>query len=485
MNAASGIPARFGGILGFVDDFDVVVIGGGPVGENVAGRAVQGSLTAVLVEAERYGGECSYWACMPSKALLRPGHVLSMAKHMPGVEVAGKLDADAVLRRRNTFTSNWDDSGQAKWAMNAGIALVRGHGRITGPREVTVTGHDGERVLRASQAVVVCTGSVPVRPKIDGIDEVEVWGTRQATAAQQVPERLAILGGGVAGVELAQAWSALGSQVTLVAAGERVLERFEDIASELVLNGLRANGVTVHIATSTQRVAKQDSGIELTLSTGERVVADEFLVATGRRPGTDDVGVDTVGLTPGEALRVNDSGVVEAVDGSWLYAAGDVTGRAPMTHQGKYEGRVTADVIVARSRGERVDAQPWSRFVATADHGRVPQVVFTDPEVASVGRTSAQAQRENIANRVVDLDIAVAGSVLHSDGYTGKARMVVDTEREVLLGVTFVGPDVAELLHAATIAVVGEVPLSRLWHAVPAFPTISEVWLRLLEEYGL
>ncbi|MGH3623658.1 MAG: dihydrolipoyl dehydrogenase family protein, partial [Sciscionella sp.] len=409
-----------------MDNFDVVVVGGGPVGENVAGRVVQGGLSAVLVESERYGGECSYWACMPSKALLRPGQVLSQARRMPGVEVADRLDAEAVLRRRNSFTSDWDDSGQVDWARGAGIALARGRGRITGPREVTVDGPDGERVLTASRAVVVCTGSVPVRPTIDGIDRVEVWGTRQATSAQRVPRRLAVLGGGVAGVELAQAWSSLGSEVTLVAAGERLLDRFEDIAGELVRDGLRANGVTVRLGATAQRVSRNDAGVELTVSTGERVVADEFLVATGRRPASDDIGVDTVGLKPEDALHVDDSGVVEAVDGGWLYAAGDVTARAPVTHQGKYEGRVVADVIVASARGEQVDAAPWSRYAATADHGCVPQVVFTDPEVASVGRTSMQARRERIANRVVDLDIAVAGSALHSDGYTGRVRMVVD-----------------------------------------------------------
>ena len=223
-----------------------------------------------------------------------------------------------------------------------------------------------------------------------------------------------------------------------------------------------------------------------TLDDGSTVAASQLLVATGRRPATADVGVETIGLTPGDALTVDDQGLVEGVDGDWLYAVGDVNGRAPLTHQGKYQARIVGSVVVARHRGELPGApSPWSAFSSTADHAAVPQVVFTQPQVASVGRTAAEADAAGLNTRVVDLDIAVAGSSLHRDGYTGRARFVVDEDRRVLAGVTLVGPDVAELLHSATVAVTGEVPLDRLWHAVPSYPTISEVWLRFLEEYGL
>ncbi|HKN50929.1 MAG TPA: FAD-dependent oxidoreductase, partial [Amycolatopsis sp.] len=346
-------------------------------------------------------------------------------------------------------------------------------------REVTI---DGDRMLTARHAVIVCTGSVPRIPPIPGLDKIRPWGSRDATSASSVPARLGVLGGGVVGVEMAQAWARLGSRVDFVITGERPLPRMAPFAGDLVLDGLREDGVTVHTGSGVERVSVVDDGTELTLAGGERIVVDEFLVATGRGPATTGLGLESLGLGTGSALTVDDTGRVSAVDGGWLFAAGDVTGRAAMTHQGKYGARAAGDTVNALARGEEITTAPWSRFTATADHHAVPQVVFTDPEVAAVGLADA---RPGSSDRVVDIDIAVAGSSLHADGYQGKARIVVDTEREVLLGVTFAGQDVADLLHAGTTAIVGEVPLHRLWHAVPAFPTISEVWLRLLETYGL
>ncbi|WP_329058225.1 dihydrolipoyl dehydrogenase family protein [Amycolatopsis sp. NBC_01480] len=459
--------------------FDVVVIGAGPVGEVAAERAAKDGLKVALVEHELFGGECSYWACIPSKALLRPGNLLAAAKRMPGVPVGAALDPAQVFARRDWFTGKGDDAGQVDWARGAGIEPVRGHGRITGEREVTV-GED--LVLTARHAVIVCTGSVPRSPSIPGLDTIRPWGSREATSASAVPARLGVLGGGVVGVEMAQAWARLGAEVHLVISGERPLPKLPAFAGDLLLGGLREEGVFVHTMSGIREVSAVDGGAQLTLADGEQLVVDELLVATGRAPATGDVGLDVLGLPTDAPLAVDESGRVSAVDGGWLYGAGDVTGRALLTHQGKYGARVAGDSVAARARGEEISTAPWSRYSATADHHAVPQVVFTDPEVTSVGLTEA---REGSADRVVDIDIAVAGSSLHADGYKGKARMVVDTERGVVLGVTFVGPDVAELLHSATIAVVGEVPLDRLWHAVPAFPTISEVWLRLLEAYGL
>jgi dihydrolipoamide dehydrogenase len=385
------------------------------------------------------------------------------------------------LDRRTYFTSNWDDAGQLQWADGAGITVIRGKARLDGERRVVV----GDRTLTASQAVAVCTGSVPVIPPLEGIADTRVWTSRDATSAKEVPGRLIVLGGGVVGVELAQAWRRLGSEVDLVITSELPLPRLEPIAGELVAEGLREDGIRIHAGAKAVRVSRDGDGeISLGLSDGTVLKADELLVATGRRPATESVGVETVGLKPGDTLHVDDSGQVSGVDGQWLYAAGDVTGRALLTHQGKYAARVVGDVIAARANGP-VETPPWSQYTATADHACVPAVVFTDPEVASIGLTAAQAAAAGIDTRVVDLDIAVAGSSVHADGYRGKARMVVDEQRKVLVGVTFVGQDVAELLHSATVAIVGEVPLHRLWHAVPSYPTISEVWLRLLEAYGL
>lgn len=469
------------------DEYDVVIIGGGAVGENAASRSAQGGLAVALVEAELIGGECSYWACMPSKALLRPGNALAAARRVAGARqaVGGDLDAAAVLANRNAFASHWDDGPQLAWAQGAGLTVLRGRARLTGERTVDVEGADGTRGLVARHAVVLCTGSVPVIPPVDGLSDVAHWTSRQATSAGKVPARLAVLGGGVVAAELAQAFVRLGSQVTVVERAERLLSGMEPIAGELVATGLRDDGVDVRLGAQVRRASRQDATVRLELAAGGAVEADELLVATGRRPATGDLGLDTVGLEPGNPVAVGDDGAVTGVGGEWLYAAGDVTGRAPLTHQGKYAARVVGDVIAARARGQRAQPVPWTRFAATADHVAVPQVVFTDPEVAAVGRTAAHARAQGVAVDVVDLDIAVAGSAVHADGYSGQARMVVDSERKVLVGVTFVGQDVAELAHAATIAVAGEVPLHRLWHAVPVFPTISEVWLRLLESYGM
>ncbi len=457
-------------------EFDVIVIGGGAVGENAADYAVRAGLSAAIVEAELLGGECSYWACMPSKALLRTGHAVAALRRLPGT--TAEFDPKAVLARRDTFTHDWDDASQVDWAEGAGITLLRGHARITGEKTLSL----GDETLTARHAVVVCTGSTPVTPPVPGLDTVRTWTSRDATSTKEIPPRLGVLGGGVIGCELAQAFQRLRSHVVLVQHGPRLLPSMEPFAGERVAAALREEGVDLRLDSSLDAVSASGEAIVLSVG-GADVVVDQLLVATGRRPNTADVGVETVGLSVGEPLAVDDSGLVEGVDGQWLYAAGDVTGRAPLTHQGKYAARIVGAAIAARAAGSQVDDIPWSEFSTAADHVAVPQVVFTDPEVASVGKTEQQARDAGLDVRVVEIPIAVGGSALQADGYDGAAKIVVDETRGVLLGVTFVGQDVAELIHAATVAIVGEVPMHRLWHAVPAYPTMSEVWLRLLESY--
>jgi pyruvate/2-oxoglutarate dehydrogenase complex dihydrolipoamide dehydrogenase (E3) component len=463
------------------DVFDVIVVGGGPAGENVADRAVRGGLTAALVEGHLVGGECSYYACVPSKALLRPVELLAEARHLPGLP-AGPLDVAKVLARRDEAVAGYRDDGQVRWVAGVPATLVRGHGRLAGPRQVAV----GSRTLTARHAVVVAVGSDAALPDIPGLAEAAPWTSREATSVRAVPRRLAVLGGGVVACEMAQALHGLGAEeTTLLVRGDGLLGRTEPFAGELVAASLRDNGIDIRFGAVPQRVERPVPGgpVTLLLDGGEKLEVDELLVATGRTPRTGDLGLSTVGLPDGGYLPVDDSMRVTAVDGGWLYAVGDANGRNLLTHMGKYQARVCGDVIAARARGGS-DGAPALR--ATADGVGAPQVVFTTPQVCAVGMTERQARSQGYPVRTVEYEIGnVTGAYLLADGYTGRAKAVVDSERRILLGVTFVGPGVAELLHAATVAVIGEVTLDRLWHAVPAFPTVSEVWLRLLEAYGL
>ncbi|MHA7132512.1 dihydrolipoyl dehydrogenase family protein [Oerskovia turbata] len=493
------------------ETYDVIVIGGGPVGENAADRASRTGLSVAVVEAELVGGECSYWACMPSKTLLRPGAALAAARAVPGVTVEPVLDPAPILAARDAMVADWDDSGQVQWLDGAGISLERGLGRLIGTKLVEVSPEDPDadvddlpatRLLAARHAVIVATGSVPVLPDTPGLAEIDPWSSREATSVQDVPTSLVVVGGGVVGVEMATAFTDLGSTVTLLSRG-RLLGRSEPFASDAVAAGLRAIGVDVRLGVSVTRATPlPDGGARLAYDGPHgpgSVAGAKVLVATGRVPRTADLGVDVVGLEPGKALAVDDQLEVQGVEGGWLFACGDVTGRAATTHQGKYEGRIVGDVVAARFGRSRTGTReadvagaggeapaPWSRYAATADHGAKTQVVFSRPEVASVGLTEAEAKKDGLHVKAVTCPLrSVSGAVVMAPDYEGRAQIVVDTDRHVIVGATFVGPDAAEMLHAATIAVVGQVPVERLWHAVPAYPTVSEIWLRLLETYGL
>lgn len=467
--------------------YDVVVIGAGSTGENVADYAHQGGLTVALIESDLVGGDCSYWACMPSKALLRSGQALDAARAVDGARqaVTGPLDVAAVLDRRDAFTSHYDDSGQVQWAVGAGLDVFRGTGRLSGARRVVVEAHGGSVTLLAEHAVVICTGSTPALAPIEGLSEVAPWTNKEATSAKAAPRRLAIIGGGVVGCEMASAWRSLGTEtVTVVEYNERLLPGIEPEAGRRVAAAFAEQGIGARLGVGVEKVARSPDGVTLQLADGATIVADEVLVATGRAPRTADIGMETVGLTPGTWLDVDDACEVTAVAGHWLYAAGDVNHRALLTHMGKYQARICGDVIAARAKGDPAAAQPtaWSRYAATADHEVVPQVIFTQPQVAAVGLTEEAARTAGYDVRCATYELGhVAGAALLADGYSGWAKLVVDSASGIPLGATFVGPEVSELVHAATIAIVGKVSVERLWHAVPAYPTMSEVWLRLLE----
>jgi pyruvate/2-oxoglutarate dehydrogenase complex dihydrolipoamide dehydrogenase (E3) component len=433
-----------------------------------------------LVERELVGGECSYWGCIPSKTLIRPGDVLAAARRVPGAAqaVTGSVDAAAAFAQRDYMTSSWNDQGALGWVESEGIELVRGTGRLEGERRVTVELRDGgRRTLTARRAVVLATGSAPTIPPVPGLAEARPWDNRGATAAKTVPGRLVVLGGGPVGCELAQAFRRLGSrEVTLVVRGERLLPREEPFAGDQVRQAFEAEGIAVRSRTEVASVRRDhpDGPATVTLGDGGGLVADELLVATGRRPRTGDVGLDTVGVQPDGPAKVDRRLRVEGVDGGWLLAVGDCNGLAPLTHMGKYQGRVAGDVILGRE------------VTDVADHGVIPRVTFTDPQVCAVGPTEADARRAGVDLKVVRTDTGgVAGAYVQGNGIAGTSQLLVDQARRVVVGATFTGPGTQELLHSATVAVAGQVPLERLWHAVPSFPTVSEVWLRLLEAYGL
>lgn len=478
-----------------VREFDVVVLGAGPVGENVADRARAAGLEVAIVEHELVGGECSFWACVPSKTLLRSGSALRAARHVPGAAqaVAGGLDVAATLARRNAFVSDWSDAGGQEWLASVGVELVRGHGRLDGKSRVVVSpvGGGADEVLEARHAVAVCTGSDPVVPDIAGLVDARPWTSRDATGAQAVPARLAVIGGGVVGAEMASVYASFGAEVTVLARST-MLRGLEGFAGEAVVAGLRALGATVRLGVAPVRVDRSADGeVTVELDDGTFVTADEVLVATGRRARTDGIGVETVGLEPGDWIDVDETLAAASVTPGdadaqpWLYAVGDVTGRVHFTHQGKYQARAAGDVIAARALGRPVDDAPYGVHAATADRTAVPDIVFGDPEVAAVGLTAAKAEEAGLTVRIADASFSsVSGAGILADGYEGRARLVIDAARDVVVGATFVGQGVAELVHQATIAIVGEVPVRRLWHAVPAFPTLSEIWLRLLEADG-
>jgi pyruvate/2-oxoglutarate dehydrogenase complex dihydrolipoamide dehydrogenase (E3) component len=448
--------------------FDVVVIGGGPAGEVAAGRLGAEGLEVALVERELVGGECSYWACMPSKALLRPAEILAEVGRIPGAAeaVTGSLDVTSALHRRDEVIHHLDDSSQLPWLEDRGVKIFRGDARITEERTVAV----GPETLAARKAVVVATGTRASIPPIDGLAESEPWTNREITTAKRVPASIVLVGAGVVGAEMAQAYASLGAHVTLIEPEERILMHEEPFAAEQVADALRGRGVDIRLNAGVENVKREAGEVVAVLKGGDIVTSEQIVVTAGRTPHT--AAVEPLGFEPGKPIEVDDFMVSKRFD--WLYALGDVNGRALLTHMGKYQASIAAEHI----SGRRI------HIAHGADGPQSPRVIFTDPQIAAVGHTEHTAREAGLNIKIVEVETSGnAGGSYYGRGAPGTARMIVDQERLVVVGATVTGSEVADFIHPFTIAVVAEVPLERLWHAVPCFPTRSEIWLRLLETY--
>ena len=458
-------------------DFDVIVIGAGPAGEVLAGRTAAAGLSTAIVEERLVGGECGFYACMPSKALLHPGEILDETRRVPGAREAtvGQLAVQAVLDHRDSLISDLDDSNQVPWLKDNDISLYRGHGRIAGKQRVAV----GDNTLVAKLAVVIAIGSEPTLPDIEGLSQANPWTNRQATTSKIVPGRLLIVGGGVVGAEMAQAYTSLGAKVTLLARGTQLLDKEEPWAAEQVTARLREQGAEIVPNVEVAKVKRPGGGGEVTvqLQDGRSFTGDELLIAVGRHIDSDQLGLDTIGLQPGKHgyLPVDEHLRVPGHD--WLWVVGDANGRALLTHMAKHQARVTADRICGKS-----DAALWDR----GDGAGAPRVTFTQPQVAAVGLTQQAAHDAGIDVQIVSVGTSAnAGGSFWGAGAEGTSQLVIDKHRRIVVGATFTGSEVQDMLQAATFAVVGELTLEQLRHGIAPFPTRSEVWLNLLEAVGL
>jgi pyruvate/2-oxoglutarate dehydrogenase complex dihydrolipoamide dehydrogenase (E3) component len=442
------------------DRYDAIVIGAGPAGEVVVSRLAKHGLRLALIERELVGGECAYWACIPSKTLLRPPEVRSEAERAAGTE-RPEIRFAEVAAYRDYMVRNLDDSKQVDDYRDQGVDVYKAAGKIAGPGRVEVA----DRTLE-TERIIIATGSDPSIPPIEGLDDARYWTNREATALSELPESVVVLGGGPVGIELSQFLRRFDVDVTLIEDSERLIEREDPAVSELIADVLREDGVEVRLGAQAQSVVRSDGAVNVRLDDGGSVSGAELLVATGRRPRVGGLGLETVGIdTSSKGIEVDER--CRAADGVW--AVGDVTGVMPFTHVGMYQGRVVADTITGAD--------------VRASYDAIPRVVFSDPEIASVGVTEAQARERGIQVLTSRLKLpdAITRPWTYEQNPRGDLGLIADRDRDVLVGAWAVAPLAGEWIHQAALAIKTEIPLAVLRDTVAQFPTFSEAYLKGLE----
>ena len=483
--------------------FDIIILGGGPVANFAEERLAKAGLSILVVQHELYGGECHFFGCVPSKALLRPIEAFEAAKAIDGAREAigkSKIDVSAVFKRRDKIVDLWDDSNWISISNGqSGATLTRGFGRIAGTRTVSVQPH-GEiqrYSVTANIAVVVATGSthfVPPIPGIESLDEgKQLWNNRDAVSAYTIPEHLIILGAGAVGSEMATFYSAIGSKVTLISSTSEILPKVEPEAAKVVRQALIANGVSVRLSSHVTKVEKHSaSSLSVVLSGGEVISGSVLLNVTGRRARTFDLGLESIGLGgEGQPMETDASFAVPVSDAAdpWLYAVGDVNGLAPTTHMGRYQARIASNAILsslAEKQPSRNIKTPIGVSVTKGKDTRntFPQVIFTEPNIGTAGHTLASAQSAGLKVRAVDSDFNIPGAWLYGDGQPGWARWVIEEGTEKLVGATFVAVEGSEFANAAQVAILQGMTLGEMVHVVPPFPSRGEIWTYLLDAAG-